>query len=102
MTPADQLAQLQERLTRAVASGAFAEAGRALESYSAGTERALRELPPAQRRELASRVLEFYGRALSLARTGRAQACARLCELSPPSPYRSTPAKSRRHWRLDA
>ena len=41
-----EVAALQERLARAVASGAFEEAGRLLEPYSAQAEQALRELPP--------------------------------------------------------
>jgi hypothetical protein len=102
MNLADQITQLQERTARAVASGAFVEAGRLLESHSALAERAFLELPQADRRAFASRTLEFYNWAISLTRASRAQACAQLRELSPPSPYCSFPAKSRRHWQYDA
>lgn len=102
MTPADQLTQLQERLARAVASGAFEEAGRLLKQYSALAEQAVLELPPPDREKFISRVLGFCHWAISLARTSRALACAQLCELSPLSAYRSTPARSPLHWRYDA
>jgi hypothetical protein len=102
MSPTEHLAQLQERLARAVAAGAFEEAGRLLEPYFAQTGQALRELPPADGGALASRVLEFYRWAISLARANRAQTCAQLRELPPASPYRSLPGKSRRHWQYDA
>jgi hypothetical protein len=102
MTPAEQVNQLQERLARAVASGAFEEAGRLLQPYSALAEQAALELPPPEREEFASRVLGFCHWAISLARTSRALACAQLRELSAPSPYRSLPARSPRHWQYDA
>lgn len=102
MTPADHVTQLQERLARAIASGAFEEAARLLEPYFAQAEQAVRELPPADGGALASRVVEFYRWAISLARANRAQACAQLRELPPASPYRSLPGKSRRHWQYDA
>jgi hypothetical protein len=102
MTPVEQVTQVQEKMARAVASGAFTEAKRLLESHSAWAEQAFLELPQADREALAGRMLEFYNWATSLARVGRAQFCAQLRELSPPSPYHSLPAKSQQHWQYDA
>jgi hypothetical protein len=102
MTSVDQVTQLQERLARAIASGAFAEAGRLLESYAPCVEQAFPELPQADRAAFAARMLEFYDWAICLVRASRAQACAQLRELSPPSPYCSFPAKFRQHWHYDA
>jgi len=102
MTPPDHITQLQERLARAVASGAFAEAGRLLGSYTAWAEQAFLELPQADREALASRMLELYDWAISLARASRAQFCAQMRELSPPPPYRSEPTRSLRHWHYEA
>jgi hypothetical protein len=102
MSPAEETARMQERLARTLAAGAFEEAGRLLRPFFARAEQAIMELPPADRGELASHVLEFYHWAIVLVRAGRAQACEQLRDLLPPSPYRSTPARSRQHWRYDA
>ena len=102
MTSAGQVKQLQERLARALASGAFEEAGRLLVRYFALAEQAALGLPPPEREEFASGVLEFCRWAISLARTSRALACAQLLELSPASPYRSLRASSPQHWQYHA
>jgi hypothetical protein len=102
MTPAEETTRLQRRVARAITSGTFEEAGGLLELYFARVEQAISELPPAERGEFASHVLEFYRWAISLARASRAQACTQLRELSPPSPYHSMPAKSLQLWQYDA
>jgi hypothetical protein len=102
MSPAEETTRIQQRLARAMASGAFEEAVRLLGPYSLQAERAIRELSPADAGELASRVLEFYHWAIFQTRASRAHACAQLRELAPPSPYRSAPAPSRQHWQYDA
>jgi hypothetical protein len=102
MTAGEEITRMQERLAHAVASGAFEEAGRLLAPYFARAEHAILELPPAEREEFASRVLKFHRWAISLVRASRAQACAQLRELSPPSPYRSPSDQPRRHWQYEA
>jgi hypothetical protein len=102
MTPIEEASRMQQRLARAMASGAFEEAARLLGPYSSQVERAIQELSPANASELAARVLEFYHWAIFQTRASRAHACAQLRELAAPSPYRTTPTPSRQHWQYDA
>jgi hypothetical protein len=101
MSSTHLMSPLEEELVRAIATGSLEEAGRLLTPFSEQVAQKLGELPAQEREDLMSHVSGLFRWAMSMVRTERAQACARLTELPTPSSYQRPRPIPGRHLLLE-